>query len=133
MSKITFGDNPLDHSSKLRGDIKWQKNALQSDKSKFMIFYEDRPLIKTDPANRDNPKIYWLSYQDVKYLLDQKVITIFLGLIGENIYYAIDLNEQNNESEKLESSFDMEKSIGFIEFVKSSIQREDSCKVINSS
>ena len=25
-------------SSKLRGDIKWQKNALQSDKSKFMIF-----------------------------------------------------------------------------------------------
>ena len=40
MSKITFGDNPLDHSSKLRGDIKWQKNALQSDKSKFMIFYE---------------------------------------------------------------------------------------------
>ena len=35
--------------------------------------------------------------------------------------------------EKLESSFDMEKSIGFIEFVKSSIQREDSCKAINSS
>ena len=90
MSKITFGDNPLDHSSKLRGDIKWQKNALQSDKSKFMIFYEDRPLIKTDPTNRDNPKIYWLTYQDIKYLLDQKVITIFLGLIGENIYYDID-------------------------------------------
>ena len=111
MSKITFGDNPLDHSSKLRGDIKWQKNALQSDKSKFMIFYEDRPLIKTDPANRDNPKIYWLSYQDVKYLLDQKVITIFLGLIGENIYYAIDLNEQNNESEKLESSLSNAKFI----------------------
>ena len=68
MPKITFGDNPLDHSSKLRGDIKWQKNALQSDKSKFMIFYEDRPLIKTDPANRDNPKIYWLTYLDIKYL-----------------------------------------------------------------
>ena len=62
MPKITFGDNPLDHSSKLRGDIKWQKNALQSDKSKFMIFYEDRPLIKTDPTNRDNPKIYWPIY-----------------------------------------------------------------------
>ena len=89
MPKITFGDNPLDHSSKLRGDIKWQKNALQSDKSKFMIFYEDRPLIKTDPTNRDNPKIYWLTYQDIKYLLDQKVITIFLGLIGENIYLSL--------------------------------------------
>ena len=111
MSKITFGDNPLDHSSKLRGDIKWQKNALQSDKSKFMIFYEDRPLIKTDPTNRDNPKIYWLTYQDIKYLLDQKVITIFLGLIGENIYYAIDLNEQNNEPEKLESSLSTAKFI----------------------
>ena len=111
MPKITFGDNPLDHSSKLRGDIKWQKNALQSDKSKFMIFYEDRPLIKTDPANRDNPKIYWLTYQDIKYLLDQKVITIFLGLIGENIYYAIDLNEQNNEPEKLESSLSNAKFI----------------------
>ena len=111
MPKITFGDNPLDHSSKLRGDIKWQKNALQSDKSKFMIFYEDRPLIKTDPANRDNPKIYWLTYQDIKYLLDQKVITIFLGLIGENIYYAIDLNEQNNEPEKLESSLSTAKFI----------------------
>ena len=70
-------------SSKLRGDIKWQKNALQSDKSKFMIFYEDRPLIKTDPTNRDNPKIYWLSYQDVKYLLNQKVITIFLGVVSK--------------------------------------------------
>ena len=111
MPKITFGDNPLDHSSKLRGDIKWQKDALQSDKSKFMIFYEDRPLIKTDPANRDNPKIYWLTYQDIKYLLDQKVITIFLGLIGENIYYAIDLNEQNNEPEKLESSLSTAKFI----------------------
>jgi hypothetical protein len=56
MSKITFGDNPLDHSSKLRGDIKWQKNALQSDKSKFMIFYEDRPLIKTDPYQQRQSK-----------------------------------------------------------------------------
>ena len=71
----------------------------------------DRPLIKTDPTNRDNPKIYWLTYQDIKYLLDQKVITIFLGLIGENIYYAIDLNEQNNEPEKLESSLSNAKFI----------------------
>jgi NAD+ diphosphatase len=111
MPKITFGDNPLDHSSKLRGDIEWQKNALQSDKSKFMIFHEDRPLIKTDPTNRDNPKIYWLTYQDIKYLLDQKVITIFLGLIGENIYYAIDLKEKNNEPEKLESNLSNAKFI----------------------
>lgn len=111
MSKITFSDSPLDHSSKLRGDMDWQEKALSSDKSKFMIFYEDKPLIKTDPSNRENPKIYWLNYHDIKYLLDQKVITIFLGLIEKNIYYAIDLNEQNNEPEKLEGNLSNAKFI----------------------
>ena len=102
MSKITFGDNPLDHASKLRGDLEWQKEALSSDKSKFMIFYDDKPLIKTDPKNRDNPKIYWLTYQDIRYLFDKEIITVFLGLIDENIYYAIDLNEEINEHSRLE-------------------------------
>ena len=91
MSKITFSVNPIDHSSKLRSDLKWQEKAISSNKSKFMIFYDDKPLIKTDPKNRQNAKIYWLTFKDIEHLLNKKVIKIFLGLIEENIYYAIDL------------------------------------------
>ena len=103
MSKITFSVNPIDHSSKLRSDLKWQEKAISSNKSKFMIFYDDKPLIKTDPKNRQNPKIYWLTFKDIEHLLNKKVIKIFLGLIEENIYYAIDLYTLIDDAENLES------------------------------
>ena len=35
-------------------------------------------------------------------LISKKIITVFLGLIDENIYYAIDLNEEINENSRLE-------------------------------
>ena len=92
MNNITFATNPIDKSSKLRGDLDWQNKSLKSEKSKFMIFLEDKPLIYIDPKNVGEPKIFWTAYQEVKDLFTFKTLTLFLGVIEENIYYALDID-----------------------------------------
>ena len=99
MNNITFATNPIDKSSKLRGDLDWQNKSLKSEKSKFMIFLEDKPLIYIDPKNIGEPKIFWASYQEVKDLFTFKTLTLFLGVIEENIYYALDIDI--SESQKI--------------------------------
>ena len=111
MNSITFASNPIDRSSKLRGDIKWQNEALKSDKSKIMIFFNDKPLIKIDPKNPSNPKIFWAKYDGIKHLIKEAGLALFLGIIENNVYYAIDLSSLNIEQILSESALSSSKFI----------------------
>jgi NAD+ diphosphatase len=105
MKSITFASNPIDRSSKLRSDLKWQNEALKSNKSKIMVFFNDKPLIKIDPQNPSNPKIFWSKYDDIEHLIKKESLTLFLGIIEDNFYYAIDLSDLNVDQILLEPLF----------------------------
>ena len=111
MSNITFAKNPLDKSSKLRSDLDWQNKSITSEKSKFMIFFEDKPLINVDPKNMISLKIFWASYQEISYLLSNNTLVLFLGIIDDNIYYALDLSISENQKISSDNNFQNSKFI----------------------
>ena len=92
MNSITFSHNPIDRASQLRSNNEWQQEAITSEKSLFMIFFEDRPLIKVSKDHSTKPEILWVSYQQLAPLLTNNVSPLFLGIKEDLPYYAIDFS-----------------------------------------
>jgi NAD+ diphosphatase len=95
MHSITFANNPLDRASQLRSDQAWQQDAITSEKSRFMIFFEDRPLIKINADRPNEPEILWISHHQLAPLLTNNSRPLFLGLKDELPFYAVDLTGLN--------------------------------------
>ena len=97
MNSITFANNPIDRASQLRSNIEWQQQAITSETSLFMIFFEDRPLIKVSTDHTTKPTILWVSYQQLAPLLTNNTTPLFLGLKNELPHFALDFSELNSE------------------------------------
>jgi NAD+ diphosphatase len=97
MNSITFANNPIDRASQLRSNIAWQQEAVISEKSLFMIFFEDKPLIKVSKDHTVKPEILWVSYQQLTPMLTNNISPLFLGIKDELPHFAIDLSGLNLE------------------------------------
>ena len=97
MNSITFANNPIDRASQLRSNIEWQQEAVISEKSLFMIFFEDKPLIKVSKDHTVKPEILWVSYQQLTPMLTNNISPLFLGIKDELPHFAIDLSGLNLE------------------------------------
>ena len=97
MNSITFANNPIDRASQLRSNIEWQQETVISEKSLFMIFFEDKPLIKVSKDHTVKPEILWVSYQQLTPMLTNNISPLFLGIKDELPHFAIDLSGLNLE------------------------------------
>ena len=105
MNSITFSHNPIDRASQLRSNKEWQQEAITSEKSLFMIFFEDRPLIKVSKDHSTKPEILWVSYQQLAPLLTSNVSPLFLGIKDDLPYYAVDFSNLDLDQILLHPSF----------------------------
>ena len=80
MNSITFANNPIDRASQFRSNKEWQQQAITSEKSLFMIFFEDKPLIKVSQDHSTKPEILWVSHQQLIASLTNNITPLFLGL-----------------------------------------------------
>ena len=97
MNSITFANNPIDRASQFRSNVEWQQQAVTSEKSLFMIFFEDRPLIKINSERPNEPEILWVSHQQLALVLTNNITPLFLGLKDERPHFAVDLSNLNLE------------------------------------
>ena len=95
MNSITFANNPIDRASQFRSNKEWQQQAIVSEKSLFMIFFEDKPLIKVSKDHSTKPEILWVLHKQLIASLTNNITPLFLGLKDERPHFALDLSELN--------------------------------------
>ena len=102
-----FSNNPLDRVSYLRSDPEWLNNIMLDDKSIFVPFFKGQPFVskisgltsKNALENQLNPA--WFPYKFFEKNIVDSSIIIFLGLLDDRAYFAIDLSKINNPEDQV--------------------------------
>ena len=94
-----FSNNPLDRVSYLRSDPNWIKEKILDKKSIFIPFFKGQPFVSKIPAltskesleNQLSPA--WFPYNFFEKNIIENSTIIFLGLLNDTSYFAIDLTK----------------------------------------
>lgn len=112
-----FGHSFLDRCSDKRRDYEWIKEQMQSDKSVFVLFHNDRPFVLTSAEDKNMYSLYKFGYDEVKQFLEPienvnnniktKCVYIFLGVEYEKNETGLSNDDHNNNSNKNKSNFEV--------------------------
>lgn len=113
-----FGHSFLDRCSDKRRDHQWIKEQIQSDKSVFVLFHNDRPFVLTSSEDKNMYSLYKFNYDEVKKFLEPieninnniktKCVFIFLGVEYEKNEKELSNDDHNNNnSNKKKSNFEI--------------------------
>ena len=109
MNKTVFTNNPLDRTANLRNDIDWIKSIKRDQKTNYIIFYNEKPLINPSPDHSKNSEIKLFNFNQLDNLLDEAQYLVFLGQNEGKSFFAVDLSniEQIKENKNImgESKF----------------------------
>ena len=102
-----FSNNPVDRVSDLRSDPEWVKKTLKSDKTMIALFWRGKAFVSTvrnlisghADANQLSPA--WFPLDFFKNQLTDQDNLIFLGLIGDMSFFAVDLSRLSNPEDVL--------------------------------
>ena len=97
-----FSNNPLDRVSYLRSDPEWIKKMITDSKSMFVPFSKGQPFVSkisgltSKSALENQPSPAWFPYNFFDNHIIENSIIIFLGLLDDIAFFAIDLSKIND-------------------------------------
>ena len=97
-----FSNNPLDRVSYLRSDPEWIKKMITDSKSMFVPFSKGQPFVSTisgltsKSAVENQLSPAWFPYNFFDNQIIENSIIIFLGLLDDIAFFAIDLSKIND-------------------------------------
>ena len=97
-----FSNNPLDRVSYLRSDPEWIKKMITDSKSMFVPFSKGQPFVSTisgltsKSAAENQLSPAWFPYNFFDNHIIENSIIIFLGLLDDIAFFAIDLSKIND-------------------------------------
>ena len=97
-----FSNNPLDRVSYLRSDPEWIKKMITDSKSMFVPFSKGQPFVSTisgltsKSAVENQLSPAWFPYNFFDNQIIENSIIIFLGLLNDIAFFAIDLSKIND-------------------------------------
>ena len=97
-----FSNNPLDRVSYLRSDPEWIKKMITDSKSMFVPFSKGQPFVSTisgltsKSAAENQLSPAWFPYNFFDNQIIENSIIIFLGLLDDIAFFAIDLSKIND-------------------------------------
>ena len=102
-----FSNNPVDRVSYLRSNPEWVNNTMVDSNSLFVPFLKGQPFVSTikgltsKNAQKDQLNPAWFPYNFFeKNIVDNSTI-IFLGLLNDKSYFAIDLSKISNPEDQV--------------------------------
>ena len=102
MNKTVFANNPLNRTANLRNNIEWINSIKQDPKTKYLIFYKEKPLINPSIDHSKNSEIKLFNFEQLDKLIDKANYLVFLGQNEGKSLFAVDLSniekiKENNE------------------------------------
>ena len=94
-----FSRNPLDRGERQRRDETWICKTAKEEGSKYLPLWHLKVLVSGDRESN----LVWLSFEDL-HQFDIEVNPIFLGLMGGEAYYTVDISPFDNVATGLQSS-----------------------------
>ena len=97
-----FSNNPLDRVSYLRSDPEWINKMIIDNKSMFVPFFKGQPFVSTissltsKHAIDNQPSPAWFPYSFFEKEIIENSTIIFLGLLADIAFFAIDLSKIND-------------------------------------
>ena len=97
-----FSNNPLDRVSYLRSDPEWINKMIIDNKSMFVPFFKGQPFVSTisgltsKHAIDNQPSPAWFPYSFFEKEIIENSTIIFLGLLDDIAFFAIDLSKIND-------------------------------------
>ena len=94
-----FSNNPLDRVSYLRSDPEWINKMTTDSKSMFVPFSKGQPFVSTisrltsKNAIENQASPAWFPYSFFDNEIIENSIIIFLGLLDDIAFFAIDLSK----------------------------------------
>ena len=92
MNKTVFTNNPLNRTANLRNDVNWIKSIKEDQKTNYIIFYNEKPLINPSSDHSKNSEIKLFNFNQLDNLLDEAQYLVFLGQNEGGSFFAIDLS-----------------------------------------
>ena len=109
MNKTVFTNNPLNRTANLRNDVDWIKSIKEDQKTKYIIFFNEKPLINPSSDHSKNSEIKLFDFNQLDNLLEKAQYLVFLGQNEGKSFFAVDLSniEQIKENKNImgESKF----------------------------
>ena len=96
-----YAGNPLDRGERERRDDEWIAARARDPQSKFLPLWELNILI----ANGPQPGLGWLRFDDLSRLGITST-AIFLGLLEEEAYFAVDITKDEGAVRELQAGDD---------------------------
>ena len=94
-----YASNPLDRGDRERRDENWIAQTAKSPKSKFLPLWDLNVLISNSPSQG----LGWLSIDDLGQVgIDTSAI--FLGLLANEAYFAVDISDNDSAVRDLQES-----------------------------
>ena len=83
-----FAGGELNRLEHRRDDSSWIKRALKRKSTRFVVFSDGKPLVKTKPEV--SPA--YLTYEAISAFMKEKPAAVLLGSRGKHNYFAVDLS-----------------------------------------
>ena len=84
MNKTVFTNNPLNRTANLRNDVDWINSIKQDQKTNYIIFYNEKPLINPSSDHSKNSEVKLFNFNQLDNLLDKAQYLVFLGCYYQN-------------------------------------------------
>ena len=94
MNKTVFTNNPLNRTSNLRSDVDWIKSIKQDQKTNYIIFCNEKPLIDPSSDHSKNSEIKLFNFAQLHNLIDEAQYLVFLGQNEGESFFAVDLSNR---------------------------------------
>ena len=103
MNKTVFTNNPLNRTANLRNDVDWINSIKQDQKTNYIIFYNEKPLINPSSDHSKNSEVKLYNFNQLDNLLDKAQYLVFLGQNKGGSFFAVDLSniEQIKENKSI--------------------------------
>ncbi len=109
MNKTVFTNNPLNRTANLRNDVRWIKSIKEDQKTSYIIFCNEKPLINPSSDHSKNSEIKLFNFNQLDNLIEKAQYLVFLGQNEGKSFFAVDLSniEQIKENKNImgESKF----------------------------
>ena len=109
MNKTVFTNNPLNRTANLRNDAHWIKSIKEDQKTNYIIFCNEKPLINPSSDHSKNSEIKLFNFSQLDNLIEKAQYLVFLGQNEGKSFFAVDLSniEQIKENKNImgESKF----------------------------
>lgn len=89
---LIFSGSPLNRAEEYREDDAWLEARLSDPSSRFILYSYDKPLMKVEPEL----DIACLEASHVADVLAAGAIWVFLGLLQDAAFFAIDLSDDQS-------------------------------------